>query len=70
MLILPSANRNHLAVSGHEQLSSMNNVLVTIDSHPREFRAFGVQREKECLASTEIRLSMSAIVLQVSFHPS
>lgn len=67
---LPAANRYHFIVGCHEQLCCVANALATFDAYPRIFSAFWIQREQERLASTEIRLSLAAIIFQVSLAPS
>lgn len=62
LFILPAANRYHFIVGCHEQLCCVANALLTFDAHPRIFSAFWIQRKQERLASTEVRLSLAAII--------
>ncbi len=51
----PSSDCQHFIVSRHKKFWSVVNIFVTVNSHPRIFCTFGVQRKEKWFTSTEIR---------------
>lgn len=67
---IPSTDGYHLGIGRHEQLGTVSQILVALDSHPRVLGSLGIQWEQEGFAGAKVGLSLALVIFNISFEPA